>query len=207
MSTIITIDPDGTIEIEQGEVSALPQNGAEGLTDAAEDYLETCPIETSDVAANLAARDNAIAVANYGPLDPGQDNAAYWEGVADRWDVAPAEAKTALCGNCAAFNVTTSIKQCIADGIGGTDAWDVVQAGDLGYCMAFNFKCAAARRCDAWIAGGPLTDELQQSMLPQPGDEEDLGQDEVEIKIVTLYAAITRLIFLVLVIIAGHRQH
>ena len=132
MSTIITIDPDGTIAIEQGEVPMQPQNGAEGLTEGSTSVLETCPIETSDVAANLAARDNAIAVANYGPLDPGQENTDYWEGVADRWELSPAEAKTALCGNCAAFNVTTSIKQCIADGIGGSDAWDVVQAGDLG---------------------------------------------------------------------------
>ena len=75
MSTIITIDPDGTIAIEQGEVPMQPQNGAEGLTEGSTSVLETCPIETSDVAANLAARDNAIAVANYGPLDPGRDNA------------------------------------------------------------------------------------------------------------------------------------
>ena len=67
MSTIITIDPDGTIAIEQGEVSAPPQNGLEAHTEGSTSVLETCPIETSDVAANLAARDNAIAVANYGP--------------------------------------------------------------------------------------------------------------------------------------------
>jgi hypothetical protein len=35
----------------------------------------------------------------------------------------------------------------------------VVDAGDLGYCEAFDFKCAASRTCDAWIAGGPVTDE------------------------------------------------
>ena len=69
MSTIITIDPDGTIEIEQGEVPMQPQNGLEGHTEGSTSVLEACPIETSDVAANLAARDNAIAVANYGPLD------------------------------------------------------------------------------------------------------------------------------------------
>ena len=53
-----------------------------------------------------------------------------------------------------------------------------MQAGDLGYCMAFNFKCAAARRCDAWIAGGPLTDELQQSMLPMAGDDDEDEEEE-----------------------------
>jgi hypothetical protein len=75
-----------------------------------------------------------------------------------------AEAKKSLCGNCAAFIVTSKMKQCIADGLQVGDqnkdnSWDVVDAGDLGYCEAFDFKCAASRTCDAWIAGGPVTDE------------------------------------------------
>jgi len=45
-------------------------------------------------------------------------------------------------------------------GIGGstTEEWDTIEAGDLGYCEAFDFKCASARTCDAWVAGGPVTD-------------------------------------------------
>jgi hypothetical protein len=27
----------------------------------------------------------------------------------------------------------------------------------LGYCEAFDFKCAASRTCDAWVVGGPIT--------------------------------------------------
>jgi hypothetical protein len=54
--------------------------------------------------------------------------------------------------------------ECIADGLqkgdeNVADSYDVVAAGDLGYCEALDFKCAAARTCDAWIAGGPVTDE------------------------------------------------
>ena len=33
----------------------------------------------------------------------------------------------------------------------------VQDAADLGYCELFHFKCAAARTCDAWLVGGPIT--------------------------------------------------
>ena len=44
-----------------------------------EEYTEgaACPIETQDVAANLANRQKAIEVANYGPLDPSEPNTEY----------------------------------------------------------------------------------------------------------------------------------
>ena len=184
MTTItIEIDDSGAIVLQGAEGAEYAENGAEGDTEAPEG--DVCPIATQNIAANLEARDNAIEVANYGPLDPGRENADYWGAAADSWGVSVEEVKTARCGNCAAFNITSRIRACIADGVGGADAWEVVDAGDLGYCEAFDFKCASARRCDAWVQGGPLTDELEQSMQPQPGDEEDLGQDEVEIKIVT----------------------
>ena len=32
-----------------------------------------------------------------------------------------------------------------------------VAAADLGYCDLFQFTCAAARTCDAWKSGGPIT--------------------------------------------------
>jgi hypothetical protein len=32
-----------------------------------------------------------------------------------------------------------------------------VKAADLGYCDLFHFTCAAARTCDAWKSGGPIT--------------------------------------------------
>jgi hypothetical protein len=43
---------------------------------------------------------------------------------------------------------------------------EVIEAGELGFCEIFDFKCAAKRTCAAWIVGGPITDE---------GDEDDDG--------------------------------
>jgi hypothetical protein len=122
----------------------------------------SCPVATQDVAVNLANRQKAINVANYGPLNPSQPNTVFWLAKADMWNVTTAEAKSSLCGNCAAFNVTTKIKECINAGLsaGGAtgDEYDTIAAGDLGYCEAFDFKCASSRTCDAWVTGGPITD-------------------------------------------------
>jgi hypothetical protein len=32
-----------------------------------------------------------------------------------------------------------------------------IEAANLGYCDLFQFTCAAARTCDAWKSGGPIT--------------------------------------------------
>lgn len=125
---------------------------------------DACPAATQDIPLNLANRQKAIDGAGYGPLNPAEPNEEFWQAKADRWSLPMAEAKKSLCGNCAAFIVTSKMKQCIADGLQVGDenednSWDVVDAGDLGYCEAFDFKCAAGRTCDAWIAGGPVTDE------------------------------------------------
>jgi hypothetical protein len=125
----------------------------------------TCPMATRNVLVNLMNRQTAIDVANYGPLDPSQPNEDYWEGLAEGWEIPVEEAKSARCGNCAAFDVSTKMRDCIAEGIGSdttdgdTDPMDVIDAGDLGYCRVFKFKCAAARTCSAWIEGGPITDD------------------------------------------------
>ena len=140
-----------------------------------EEYTEgaACPIETQDVAANLANRQKAIEVANYGPLDPSEPNTEYWQAAADRWEVTIEEVQTARCGNCAAFNITTPMQACIAEGVGGSEAEAVIDAGAIGFCEVFDFKCAAARRCDGWIVGGPITDELAKSFEPEPTDPND----------------------------------
>ena len=55
------------------------------------------------------------------------------------------------------------MKECITGGLAQGDtretAWDVTYAGELGYCEAFDFKCASERTCRAWIVGGPITDK------------------------------------------------
>jgi hypothetical protein len=124
---------------------------------------KACPRETQDIAANLANRKKAITTAMYGPMNPNEPNEDYWIKLGKEFETSPEEAKKSRCGNCAAFNVTTRIKNCIAQGLGRDrgDEWATIDAGDLGYCEAFDFKCAAKRTCKAWIVGGPLNDQKE----------------------------------------------
>jgi hypothetical protein len=130
-----------------------------------EQEKNTCPRATQNVLLNLMNRKTAIDVAMYGPLDPSEPNEDYWQGIADEWEIPVEEAKSARCGNCAAFDISSQMKDCISEGIESDstddttpDPMDVVDAGELGYCRVFKFKCAAARTCSAWIEGGPITD-------------------------------------------------
>jgi hypothetical protein len=129
---------------------------------AAVETSEGCPPATSDIALNLTNRENAIKTAGYGPMNPALPNNKFWQAKSDRWTVPVEDAKKSLCGNCAVFIQTPKMLDCIASGLGneaGNDAWGSIEAGDLGYCEAFDFKCAASRTCDAWVAGGPVTEE------------------------------------------------
>jgi hypothetical protein len=122
----------------------------------------SCPIATQDITVNLKNRAKAITTATYGPENPNLPNTAYWKKMADEWDVSPEDAKKSRCGNCAAFNVSDKMKQCIANGIGNeADPWGTIQLADLGYCEIFDFKCAANRTCRAWVVGGPNTGEAK----------------------------------------------
>lgn len=136
---------------------------------------QDCPEATQDIAVNLANRQNAIDTANYGPLNPNEPNEEYWTAKAEMFNGDIETAKKALCGNCAFFDIRTEMLNCIAEGIGfeaGTDPYDVIDAGQLGYCEAFDFKCAAARTCDAWVVGGPVTDESTR-VSPRPFEREE----------------------------------
>ena len=108
-----------------------------------------CPRATQDVATNLANRQKAIDVAHYGPLNPNEPNEDYWQAKADMFEGDVAAAKKSLCGNCSFFVQTKAMLDCIAKGISDVNEWDTIDAGDLGYCEAFDFKCAAKRTCDA----------------------------------------------------------
>jgi hypothetical protein len=115
-----------------------------------------CPRATQDIALNLQNRQNAIRVAMYGPANPNQPSRDYWNRLAGVWGISPDEAKTMRCGNCAAFDVSATMRSCISQGLGGgRDVEQTIDAGVLGYCHAFKFKCAAKRTCSAWIVGGP----------------------------------------------------
>ena len=143
---------------------------------------EGCPDATQDVALNLANRQKAIDTAQYGPLNPNEPNDDFWQKKADLWEVTVEDAKTALCGNCAAFDTTDSMKACIETGLSGeSDDWSAVEAGELGYCQMFNFKCASARTCDAWITKteGEIVDEQEIEIETELAISADELEDEM----------------------------
>jgi len=129
-----------------------------------------CPIETKDPVANLKHRNWAFANVGYGPANPELPNREFWGAKAETWNTDLAQAKSMRCGNCAAFIQTPEMIECITGGMEGEENDEegeseenedlemaVQDAADLGYCELFHFKCAAARTCDAWLVGGPIT--------------------------------------------------
>ena len=119
-----------------------------------------CPPATQNIDLNLKNRKKAIDEYMYGPLDPNEPNEVYWAGIAKEWNMDdPEQAKSARCGNCAAFDISDRMQDCIAKGIGsepGSDPMATIDAGTLGYCKFLKFKCAAKRTCAAWVEGGPI---------------------------------------------------
>lgn len=144
--------------------------GDNGAEDDSEPEMETengCPPATQDIKVNLEHRQEAIDIASYGPMNPNEPNEAFWNAKADRWKVTIEEVKQSLCGNCAAFIQTPTMLECINKGLGG-DGEPTMDAANLGYCEIFDFKCAGDRTCDAWIVGGPITDEGE---APESGED------------------------------------
>lgn len=144
----------------------------------------SCPAATRDITLNLKNRGKAISVAMYGPMNPDEPNEDYWRKMAAKWDVPAEEAKTMRCGNCAAFIQTEKMLKCIEDGLAGgdnaKDAYAVTEAGDLGFCEVFDFKCAAKRTCAAWITGGPVTDEGSDDESEDEGEMYDSEDGEMD---------------------------
>jgi hypothetical protein len=121
-----------------------------------------CPTATHDIDVNLKNRQKAIDDYHYGPANP--DRAEdYWSKSSKIFKVSVATARTMLCGNCGAFDVSDSMRECIANGIKGdepsVDANASINLADLGYCNFLHFKCAGSRSCKAWITGGPVTEK------------------------------------------------
>ena len=151
-------------QLIEGEDTETESPEAESENNAAmpQEMGAACPPATGNVALNLANRQTAIDSAHYGPLNPQQANEPFWQRLADKWSVTVDQAKQSRCGNCAAFIQTSKMKSCIDAGLAAGGAtgseWDTIAAGDLGYCEAWDFKCASSRTCDAWVTGGPITD-------------------------------------------------
>jgi hypothetical protein len=121
-----------------------------------------CPLATHDIDENLKNRQTAIDNYHYGPANPDRPE-DYWKKSAKIFNVSVATARTMQCGNCAAFDVSDSMRKCMADGIRGdqasVDANASINLADLGYCNFLHFKCAGSRSCKAWVTGGPITEK------------------------------------------------
>lgn len=133
---------------------------AQELLDQVQDNI-VCPPATQDISLNLANRKICVDKANYGPANPELDNPEFWQQKADLFKATIEEAKTMRCSNCAAFIVKDKMMKCIEKGISEenmNEAAKITDLANLGYCELFDFKCVGDRTCDAWITGGPLTD-------------------------------------------------
>ena len=116
---------------------------------------EACPVATQDVEVNLKNRQDALDTKEYGPANPGLDeeggNQEFWQRYADRFNDTVENVMTMRCGNCSFFDTSENMKQCIETGIGPDgDPEAAVDAGELGYCSALDFKCASQRVCIIW---------------------------------------------------------
>ena len=112
-----------------------------------------CPPATQDLELNTKNRDATIKKYNYGPLnvdEPGN----YWEKIAEFWKTTEKGAKSSLCGNCVAFDISPRMKDCMPG-----DTFD--DDGELGYCWMHHFKCHSARSCHTWAKGGPIKSDAE----------------------------------------------
>jgi len=159
------------------------------LADA--DYGGKCPPATQDIVLNIENRQKAIENVGYGPLNPAEPNDEFWQDKADRWDIDPVEAKKSICGNCVFFDRRPKTLDCIETGLaeggsGEQSAWDSIDQAELGYCTALDFKCAASRTCNAWAAGGPITEDVKKEepvtatagSKPAPKKDQIKGSDK-----------------------------
>lgn len=123
-----------------------------------------CPQATQDISLNLANRKICVEKANYGPANPKLENEDFWLNKAALFKTSREQAQTMRCSNCAAFVIKEKMRKCMEKGIASTSikeediAKEIVDEANLGYCELFDFKCAGERTCDAWITGGPLSD-------------------------------------------------
>lgn len=111
---------------------------------------KNCPLATQDLELNTKNRNEAIQADHiqYGPLnisEPGD----YFERIAEFWNTTEEAAKQSLCGNCAAFDISPRMLDCMPGELEDKD-------GKLGYCWMHKFKCHSARTCRTWAAGGPI---------------------------------------------------
>jgi hypothetical protein len=116
---------------------------------------DACPRATKDLELNLQNRQDAIDTKMYGPANPQLDqsgrNQLFWQQYADKFKDTIENVMNMRCGNCSFFDRSPNILECIQEGIGNeADPEMAVEAGELGYCQALDFKCASMRVCVVW---------------------------------------------------------
>jgi hypothetical protein len=163
--------PDGAVNASGGvgapaEVLYQIRKKPKAVT-ADADYGDSCPPATQDIVLNIDNRQKAIDNVGYGPLNPDEANTDFWQDKADRWNIESSEARGSVCGNCVFFDRRPKTLDCIETGLsdggsGEQSAWDSIEQAELGYCTALDFKCAASRTCNAWAAGGPITEDVEK---------------------------------------------
>lgn len=137
------------------------------LLKEAKKKLYPCPKPTKDLKLNTKNRNKAIKADHikYGPLNvdkPGN----FWKQIAKFWNTEEDAAKSSLCGNCAAFDVSPRMKECMPGELQDDD-------GELGYCWMHHFKCHSARTCRTWAKGGPIkTDDVSETWQNQSDNKE-----------------------------------
>ena len=96
-----------------------------------------CPPATQDLELNTKNRDSAIKAKHiqYGPLNLTDED--YWVRLAEHWETTVEVAKNSNCGNCAAFDISPRMDDCMPGSID--------EEGRLGYCWMHNFKCHSTR--------------------------------------------------------------
>ena len=122
----------------------------------------------TDIKLNTKNRDMTTKEDGYGPLNPDDKNGSkpFWEEKAKMWNTTVEAAQQSLCGNCAAFNQSKEVLDKIAEGL-GPEGDKINDLAGLGFCELWEFKCAAARTCDTWIHGGPITENFMDGKNPQ----------------------------------------
>jgi len=124
----------------------------------------SCPLPTKDLALNTNNRNDAIEAdhVHYGPLNLNDEE--YWEHLAEHWKTDVSVAKKSLCGNCAAFDISPQMKECMPG--------SVQKDGVLGYCWMHKFKCHSARTCYTWAAGGPIEENDVSTEWAEKNEEQ-----------------------------------
>jgi hypothetical protein len=137
---------------------------------------DSCPAATQNLELNTRNRNAAIKAEHieYGPLNLADEE--YWEHLAEHWNTTADVAKQSTCGNCAAFDISPKMQECMPGEIMPQEEIDAArESGEpwqtLGYCWMHHFKCHSARSCYTWAAGGPINSDKISASWQQKSEK------------------------------------